>query len=72
MHVQYDQLLTAYLQEEQNTVEQMDLDVGYSNDDIATFSHIPPSGEEGFNLSHEGGEYEVFESLVEDIAQATG
>ena len=50
----------------------MDLDVEYSNDDIATVSHIPPPGEEGFNLSHEGEEYEVFESLVEDIAQATG
>ena len=46
--------------------------MGYSNDDIATFSHIPPSGEEGFSLSHESGEYEVFESLVKYIAQATG
>lgn len=50
----------------------MDLDAGYSNDDTAAISHIPPPGEEGFDLSHEGGEYEVFESLVEDIAQATG
>ena len=46
--------------------------MGYSNDDIATVSHIPPPGEEGFDLSHEGGEYEVSESLVKDIAQATG
>lgn len=50
----------------------MDLDAGHSNDDTATVSHIPPPGEEGFDLSHEGGEYEVFEGLVEDIAQATG
>jgi len=50
----------------------MDLDAGYTNNDIAAIVHNPPSGEEGFDLSHEGGEYEIFDGLIEDIAQATG
>ena len=49
----------------------MDVDAGLSND-VDAVSHIPPPGEEGFDLSHEGGEYEVYEGLVDKIALATG
>ena len=34
--------------------KKMDVDAGLSNDADAV-SHIPLPGEEGFNLSHEGG-----------------
>ena len=50
----------------------MDVDAGHTNDDVAAVFHIPPPGEEGLNLSHEGGEYEAFTGLVDDIAQLTG
>ena len=63
---------TAYSQENHNLVEWMDIDAGHTDDNTATIAHIPPPREEGCELSHEGGEYEVFEGLVEDIAQATG
>jgi hypothetical protein len=45
----------------------MDLDAGFSADDVAAVSHIPPPGDEGFDLSNEGGEYQAFKSLV-DVA----
>ncbi|KAF8227689.1 hypothetical protein L208DRAFT_994249, partial [Tricholoma matsutake] len=35
-------------------------------------SHIAPPGEEGLDISHEGGEHKVFEDLVETLAQSTG
>ena len=63
---------TAYSQEDRNLVELMDIDAGYVDDDMTTIAHIPPPGEEGCELSHEGGEYKVLEGLIEDIAQATG
>ena len=49
----------------------MDNDFG----NIYSFSEqelgLPP-GEEGFDISHEGGEYEVFEELAEGVANLTG
>ena len=50
----------------------MDVDAGHMDNNIAAITHIPPPGDEGYELSHEGGEYEVFEGLVENIALATG
>ncbi|KAM6494952.1 hypothetical protein JOM56_009575 [Amanita muscaria] len=48
----------------------MDLDTGFTPDDTDAISNIPPPGDKGFDLSHEGGEYEVFEGLAEDIARS--
>ena len=62
----------AYSQVARDTVEWMDIYAGHGDDDTAAIAHIPPPGDEGYELSHEGGEYEVFEGLVEDIALATG
>lgn len=45
----------------------MDIDANNYEEDVDTLSHIPPPGEEGFDFSHEGGEFEVFEGLTEDI-----
>ncbi|KDQ55223.1 hypothetical protein JAAARDRAFT_344870, partial [Jaapia argillacea MUCL 33604] len=35
------------------------------------FNTMPP-GEEGFGLSHEGGEHEVFEDFAQTLADITG
>jgi hypothetical protein len=32
---------------------------------------VPP-GDEGFNISHEGGEFEVFDNLAEGVAAING
>ena len=50
----------------------MDINAGHTDGDMATIAHIPPPGEEECEMNHEGGEYKVFEGLIEDIAQATG
>ena len=53
-------------------VENMDIDTSHSTEDTAAISHIAPPGEEGLDISHEGGEHEVFEDLVETLAQSKG
>ena len=35
------------------------------------FSTLPP-GDEGFDISHEGGEYEVFNSFTHDLEELAG
>ena len=55
-----------------DAVENMNLDASHSIEDTAAVSHIAPPGEEGLDISHEGGEHEVFEDLVETLAQLGG
>jgi hypothetical protein len=50
----------------------MDIDADHTADDVEAVSGMVPPGEEGFDISHEGGEYEVFDDLVEGLAQASG
>ena len=50
----------------------MDVDAGHSTEDTAAISHIALPGKEGLDISHEGGEHEVFEDLVEMLAQSKG
>jgi hypothetical protein len=50
----------------------MDDDAGHSLDNFASISHTAPPGEEGFDISHEGGEYEVFKDVAASLAQSTG
>ena len=57
---------------DREAVENMDVDAGHSTEDTAAVSHIAPPGEEGLDISHEGGEHEVFEDLVETLAQSKG
>jgi hypothetical protein len=59
-------------QEDCDAVECMDLDMGHLADDVAAVSHTAPPGEEGFDISHEGGEHEVFDDLVDGLAQSNG
>lgn len=59
-------------QEDRDAVECMDLNTGLLVDDVAAVAHTAPPGEEGFNVSHEGGEYEVFDDLVDGLAQSNG
>jgi hypothetical protein len=62
----------AYSHEDRDAIERMDIDTSNANEDVPAISHLPPPGEEAFDLSHEGGEFEAFTGLVEDIAQVTG
>jgi len=58
-------------QDDQDNVAAMDRDFG----DMDSFSECeigPPPGDEGFDISHEGGEHEVFEELAQEIANLTG
>lgn len=59
-------------QEDRNAVEQMDVDSGIGEADILAASSYPPPGDEGFDISHEGGEHEVFEQLAQGISNSTG
>jgi len=59
------------LQDDQDNVAAMDRDSG----DMDSFSEheiCPPPGDEGFNISHKGGEHEIFEELAQEIANLTG
>jgi len=64
------QLLSGLDQEDREAVEQMDLDAGFGADDVNAVCHTAPPGEEGFDISHEGGEFEVFEDLVAGLTQS--
>ena len=60
-------------QVDRDAVQQMDLDTGFgTNDDVDAISRTAPPGEEGFDISHEGGEFEVFEDLAAGLAAANG
>jgi len=48
----------------------MDFEAGLTVD-ADVFNTVPP-GDEGFDISHEGGEFEVFNDLAEGIAGLTG
>lgn len=40
--------------------------------DVDTLLYTAPPGDEGFGISHEGGEYEAFEGLAHQIADIGG
>ena len=42
------------------------------DDDHHSFPARPPPGEEACEMSHEGGEFEVFAELADDIARLQG
>ena len=50
----------------------MDINGRTPGDDVSSVSHIAPPGDEGFGISHEGGEFEVFEDLADGLAQSDG
>ncbi|EPQ52593.1 hypothetical protein GLOTRDRAFT_131828 [Gloeophyllum trabeum ATCC 11539] len=58
--------------EERDIVMQMDGDLEAAPDLSDQALNSMPPGEEGYGLSHEGGEYEVFEDFANDLAQLTG
>lgn len=52
------------------------LNMDFDNDDNDysnqyTFNTIPP-GNEGFDISHEGGECEIYQDFAEELAKQTG
>ncbi|KAG1720868.1 hypothetical protein EDB19DRAFT_1917670 [Suillus lakei] len=55
--------------EDRDVVESMVADHGM---DIGTLPYTAPPGDEGFGISHEGGEHEAFEGLAHQIADIGG
>jgi hypothetical protein len=55
--------------EDRAAVETMLVDVDI---DIESIPYTAPPGEEGADFSHEGGEYEVFEGLAQQMADLSG
>jgi hypothetical protein len=58
--------------EDRDAIEEMDRDAGHSLDDFVAISHTATPGEEGFDISHEGGEHEVFDDVVASLTQLKG
>lgn len=50
----------------------MDVFMHGTDDDVSAVANTVPLGEEGIETSHEGGEYNVFENLANEIASAGG
>ena len=50
------------------------MDFDDNDDEISeqySFDTIPP-GNEGFDISHEGGEYEIYQDFADNLAKQTG
>jgi hypothetical protein len=54
---------------DRDAVEMMISDVGV---DIGSASYTAPPGEEGMDLSHEGGEHSAFDGLSQQISLLSG
>lgn len=65
-------MIQGLSQEDREAVQRMDLDADYASDDVDAVSYTAPPGEEGFDISHEGGEFEVFEDLATGPAESGG
>jgi hypothetical protein len=63
---------TALSQVDREAVQRMDIDNGHSFDDVEAVAHTVPPGDEAFDMSHEGGEFEVFEDIAAGLAQSIG
>jgi hypothetical protein len=50
----------------------MDLDSSTMDVDMSVFFETVPLGEEGLEMSHEGGEFEAFEDLAQGTAGISG
>jgi hypothetical protein len=62
--------------DEREDVHQMDadlmMDVGEDATGTVDAVHSAPPGDEGFDISHAGGEHEAFEGLADEISKLTG
>jgi hypothetical protein len=59
-------------QEDFNAVLQMDIAGDVMDANLAAIYDMAAPGDEGFNISHEGGKFEVYNDLAEDLANLTG
>jgi hypothetical protein len=67
------QVVSSELNEDdRQAIVQMDIFTHGTNEDVSAVVNTVPLGEEGIETSHEGGEYEVFENLANEIASAGG
>jgi hypothetical protein len=61
--------------DEREDIHQMDadlMDVGEDTMGGTNAVHSAPPGDEGFNISHAGGEHEAFEGLADEISKLMG
>jgi hypothetical protein len=64
--------ILALSQEDRDAVQMMDVDAGVmDSEDVLVYNTIAP-GDEGFDISHEGGEYEVYEDFADGITKLNG
>ena len=69
----HTQIVSSELNEDdRQAIAQMDILMHGTDDDVLAVVNTVPLGEEGIETSHEGGEYEVFENLANEIASAGG
>jgi hypothetical protein len=55
--------------EDRDAVKMMVSDIGV---DVDMTSYTAPPGEEGMDISHEGGEHEAFDGLSQQISSLSG
>jgi hypothetical protein len=61
--------------DEREDIQDMDadlMDVGEDTMGSSDAVHSAPPGDEGFDISHAGGEHEAFEGLADEISKLTG
>ena len=69
----HTQAVSSELDEDDHqAIAHMDIFMHGTDDDVSAVVNTVPLGEEGIETSHEGGEYEVFENLANEMASAGG
>ena len=58
--------------DERNAVASMDTDNGISGEDVAAVDMMAPPIDRPIDISHEGGEVEVFSELASEIGKMSG
>lgn len=58
--------------DERHAVASMDTDNGIGGEDVAAADAMAPPIDTAIDVSHEGGEIEVFSELASEIANRTG
>jgi hypothetical protein len=64
--------LSFFLEMSANDRDAVESMLADANVDIDNIPYTAPPGEEGADLSYEGGEYEAFEGLAQQMADLSG
>ena len=58
--------------DDHEAVDQMDADIGSATDGLDAEYGQPPPGDEGFDISDAGGEYEAFKDFAQGLSELAG